>query len=1028
MPSGGSFGWFVVNFLGNIKRYQLWKKEKWSTLVLHLAFILIIVGAAITRYIGYEGIMPIREGETADTFLSEKTYLRAFIDGEKDGTPQRRNLEWPMNLSPRLDNDFTIDTEFDTIPVTITFNKFIDGAEEGLVEDTKGKYQLKVVEAGDGNRHDHYIQEGAVSSIHNVLFTLNNPQEGAINITYKNGEYSIKSPFEGQTTVMATQETTQVIKDSLQDLKLRALYQVGDMQFVIPEPAIRGTNGIIEAFPKTKNQADALFVNVTAQGQTETVGLLGGKGFNTDMKTIEVGDLSIHLAYGSKPVELPFAITLNDFIAEKYPGTEKVYSSYESEITVVDGEQQQFDYEIYMNHVLDHKGYRFYQASFSPDELGTVLSVNHDRWGGWVTYAGYFLLYLGLMLILFDKGSRFGHLKKMLDKVKAKKAALPLLLVLFGLSQNITAQEQEVVVENGNTTVVEKPQDLIPGQLAQPRDEDTHTMINRANVDSLIQATKIPEGKAAEFGKLVIQDDGGRMMPVNTFSSKLMRKLSRSDHYQGLNADQAFYSMIQSPMLWVNTDFIYLNTKNDSIRGIIGVPKGQKYVRLLDFIDAQGNLKIAPYLQEAYQAEAKNSFDKDFIDIAERLGLLDRALSGEILKIFPIPDSPNNKWVSYPELATAGFKDMDSLYTKQILPLYFSAMQEGNGTGDYTKANTFLNSIKKFQQKFGGDIMPSQNKIDAEVYYNKHDIFTKLYWLYLLASVVMFIFVIIRIFKENRFIKVMVWLSTAAIIILFALHTVGLIWRWYLSGHAPWSNAYESILYVGWATMFFGLAFGRKSALTIASTAFVAGFILWGASMNWLNPEIANLQPVLDSYWLMIHVAVIVASYGPFTLGMILGIVTLLLMMLTNEKNKKRMKLNVDELIIITEMSLTVGLVMLTIGNFLGGQWANESWGRYWGWDPKETWALISIMVYAFVIHMRLVPGLRSKWLFNLMSILAYGSIMMTYFGVNFWLSGLHSYASGDNILNLNKSIGIFVGVMIFAFIALPKYRKYYKK
>ena len=114
---------FVVNFLGNIKRYQLWKKEKWSTLVLHLAFILIIVGAAITRYIGYEGIMPIREGETADTFLSEKTYLRAFIDGEKDGTPQRRNLEWPMNLSPRLDNDFTIDTEFDTIPVTITFNK-----------------------------------------------------------------------------------------------------------------------------------------------------------------------------------------------------------------------------------------------------------------------------------------------------------------------------------------------------------------------------------------------------------------------------------------------------------------------------------------------------------------------------------------------------------------------------------------------------------------------------------------------------------------------------------------------------------------------------------------------------------------------------------------------------------------------------------------------------------------------------------------------------------------------------------------
>jgi len=179
---------------------------------------------------------------------------------------------------------------------------------------------------------------------------------------------------------------------------------------------------------------------------------------------------------------------------------------------------------------------------------------------------------------------------------------------------------------------------------------------------------------------------------------------------------------------------------------------------------------------------------------------------------------------------------------------------------------------------------------------------------------------------------------------------------------------------------------------------------------------------------LMIHVAVIVASYGPFTLGMILGIVSLLLMLLTNSKNKKRMDLNIKELTIINEMALTVGLVMLTIGNFLGGQWANESWGRYWGWDPKETWALISIMVYAFVIHMRLVPGLRGRWFFNLMSILAYGSILMTYFGVNFWLSGLHSYASGDNILNLNKAIGIFAGVIVFALIAYPKYKKFYKK
>jgi cytochrome c-type biogenesis protein CcsB len=233
------------------------------------------------------------------------------------------------------------------------------------------------------------------------------------------------------------------------------------------------------------------------------------------------------------------------------------------------------------------------------------------------------------------------------------------------------------------------------------------------------------------------------------------------------------------------------------------------------------------------------------------------------------------------------------------------------------------------------------------------------------------------------------------------LHTIGLIVRWYISGHAPWSDAYESMIYVAWATMAFGVMLGYKSNLTFASTAFVTSMILMIAHWNWMDPSIGNLQPVLNSYWLMIHVAIIVGSYGPLALGMILGIISLLLMFLTNKNNKGIMMLNIKELTVINEMSLTVGLVMLTIGNFLGGMWANESWGRYWGWDPKETWALISIMIYAFVIHMRLIPGLRSLLNFNLASILAFGSIMMTYFGVNFYLAGLHSYAKDDQEISL---------------------------
>lgn len=195
-----------------------------------------------------------------------------------------------------------------------------------------------------------------------------------------------------------------------------------------------------------------------------------------------------------------------------------------------------------------------------------------------------------------------------------------------------------------------------------------------------------------------------------------------------------------------------------------------------------------------------------------------------------------------------------------------------------------------------------------------------------------------------------------------------------------------------------------------------------------MDPEIANLVPVLDSYWLMIHVAVIVGSYGPFALGMIVGFIAMILMILTTKNTKKRIRLTIDELTVVNELALTVGVVMLTIGNFLGGQWANESWGRYWGWDPKETWALISILVYAFVLHMRLIPGMRSKWLFNLMSVIAFASIIMTYFGVNFYLVGLHSYASGDKVITPSFVYYSIAIVSVVGLISFIRYRKYFGK
>ncbi len=1005
----GIMVFFVINFAGNIYRYKLHKRDKWSSLLIHLSFVLILLGAFVTRYISYEGIMPIREGETTNTFLSDQTYLTAYIDGEIDGTPRRRVIEKPVLLAPETENDESINTDFNGQPVKIEIVNFIHGAKEGLILSESGENYLQIVEAGDGVRHEHFLKEGEVANIHNILFALNVPTDGAVNITVDEAEgiYKINTPFEGTFLQMSDQLEGEVISDSTQTLMLRSLYNLGGMQFVLPEPMARGTYDIIPTEEKDMSQADAVTLKVTSGGESKTLSMLGGKGHVNPPKNVSVGGLDFFVNYGSKEMELPFSIKLNDFIAEKYPGTESnptpSYASFKSKVEVIEEDGNSFPYEIFMNHVLDKDGFRFFQASFDADEKGTVLSVNHDFWGTWITYIGYFLLYLGLMLILFDKGSRFGKLKEMLDKVKAKKAKLSILLVLFMLGGTGFAQEDQ-------------------------EQDHGHVKSNKEQVDSILQTTMVNPEHAAKFGKLVIQDAGGRMKPANTFSSELLRKLSKKDSYEGFNADQVLVSMTENPAVWYNVPFIYVKPNNDSIRHITGVSEDQKYLAMTDFFDNTGVYKLSPYLEKAYQAAVPDQFQKDFIETDRKVNLLFNALQGNVLRVFPIPGDENNKWVSFPEVPEANFKGMDSVYARQILPIYMNTLREARSSGDYTQATELLESIKGFQKKFGGEVMPSDRKIDAEVLYNKYDIFKNLYIWYMLAGLLMLVFVIVQIFKDSKPIEILIKISAVTILLLFIAHTLGLAARWYISGHAPWSDAYESMIYVAWATMFFGLAFGRKSDLTIASTAFVTAMILMIAHWNWMDPSIANLVPVLDSYWLMIHVSVIVGSYGPFTLGLILGAVSLLLMIMTTEKNKVKMDLNIKEITIITEMALTVGLVMLTIGNFLGGQWANESWGRYWGWDPKETWALISIMIYAFVIHMRLVPGLRSRWFFNLMAIVAFSSIMMTYFGVNFYLAGLHSYASGDKVITPTFIYYSIAAVAVLGALSYWKFQKYYSK
>ena len=994
---------FVINFVGNIFKYNLLSWRKWPVLVLHLSWVFILLGAFVTRYISYEGVMSIREGATESSFLSEKTYLTVYIDGdyEVDGQLMRRVEEEKVDFSPRMENNFLLNTEYGGSPISIKLNEFINGAEEDIVFDENGDYYLKIVESAGGMPHNHFLKDGSTENIHGTLYTLNNFIEGAVNISFdENFDLYINSPYEGEYIVMASMTQGFLSKNSDELLNLRARYIINGQQLVFPKPVIKGVFDIVKKSELLKSDQDGLELLVSTPEESKLVRVIGGKGTNNAFKTYSVGNQNFTIRYGSKVYDLPFSIKLNDFIAEKYPGTDKSYSSFASEVTVID--EETFDYRIFMNNILNYQGYRFFQASFDPDEKGTILSVNHDFWGTLFTYIGYILLYIGLVVILFARFTRFDSLKRQLEVARNKKTKLiTSLLILFSLTINA----QGFGVHSSSVSDIEK-------------------------IDSILSKNIASKEQADKFGRLVIQDLGGRMMPVNTYSSELLRKLSKKDHYKDFDANQVYLSMQESPLLWYSVPLVFLKSKKaDSIRNIIGVPKDLKHASLVDFFTERGEYKLGPYLEEAYRAAVPNAFQKEFRETDQRVNLLFNAIQGTTLKIFPIPDDENNEWIS-PSEKRFDVLLTDSLYSNFIntgFKTYLYFLNEGKKTGDFSEADDILSAITNTQNRYGSEVMLSKNKVDAEILYNKYDIFKNLFSWYLYASTVLFIALILQIFNRNKLINGVILISKYSVYILFFIHAIGLIARWYISGHAPWSDGYESMIYVAWATMLFGIYFGKKSELTLASTTFVTSMILMIAHWSWMDPAIANLVPVLDSYWLMIHVAVIVGSYGPFTISMILGVVSLLLMILANKKNKELLNINVKELVLINEMSMTIGLVMLTIGNFLGGMWANESWGRYWGWDPKETWALISIMVYAFVIHMRLIPGLKSNFAFTVASILSFGSIIMTYFGVNFYLAGLHSYAKDDQEISIVFISITLAIILILSLLAYPKYKKYLK-
>ncbi|MGJ0335782.1 cytochrome c biogenesis protein CcsA [Aliarcobacter cryaerophilus] len=832
----------TINLCGIIYKFKMWNNL--PRFLFHFSFVVILLGAIITRYVGYEGIMQIPQGTTTNQMISLEPYLQVTV---KEGEKVVAHNEWQKEFTSLLPeiNNFSYKIDFDNNNLIIDYKRF---------------------------------------------------------------------------------------------------------QFEKKEQAKMGL----------------LTVDVTLNGKKETIRLPGLSGQLGVPRDLVFDKYTVTLEYGSKFIDLPFAIRLNEFQLERYPGS-MAPSSYASEVTVIKDDKT-YDYRIFMNRTLNEGNFLFFQSSYFPDETGTVLSVNNDP-GKWPTYFGYFLLTLGLFLNFFDKKSRFRKLTKF---VANKNLAMFILTLALLSTQNLKANE------SNNT---KSPQEV--DDIAMRVD-----YLNKFKDESKVTADK--------FGHLVVQSSGGRMKPLATLNREIVQKLSGKSSFMGMDANQIVLGMITRPDIWKDVKIIKINTPK--LKKFLGVPESEKYISFSEAFGEKNDYLLAKESEKALLTKPieRGTYEKDIIKVDEKLNIIYSVFNGALLNIFPkVYDEQsvddNFKWYS-PIEAMQEFSGQNQAAIGSVVRGLFNSTMDF----DWNSANNYIDMISLYQDKVGTDIKPTASKINAEIVFNKLDIFFNLTLAYVLLGFIMVVLAFVVIFKPEFKPAKTTKIIFAILTILFAIQTFGMGYRWYLSGHAPWSDIYETLIYISWSAIFAGVIFFRNSLLALGAATIIAGIFMFTAHLTDVDPQITSLVPVLKSYWLTIHVSILTASYGFFGLSAILGFLTLIMFIF--RKNRPHLDDVVKHVSAINEISLIIGLACITIGNFLGGVWANESWGRYWGWDPKETWAYVSIVVYALVIHLRFVKSLNTPYVLATASLLAFSSIMMTYLGVNFYLSGMHSYATGDPV------------------------------
>lgn len=643
---------------------------------------------------------------------------------------------------------------------------------------------------------------------------------------------------------------------------------------------------------------------------------------------------------GMKEEKLPFSLCLQKFEAKMHDGTNAV-ADYSSKFTVIDGDDKS-EGEVSMNNIYSHRSYRLYQSSYDEDGKGSVLAINADPYGIPVTYTGYALLFISLVWMLFDPK---GGYRKLLKSPLLKKGALITALILsMGNIQTLHAESA-----TGN-----------------------------------LQNAVLPKETAEKFGELhILYND--RICPVQTFALDFCKKIYGARSYQGLTAEQVLSGWVFYGNTWANEPFIKI--KSGEMKTAMNLPD---YASLNTFFNREmGGYTIGQYVQEYYNGQ-QDKFHQQAADIDGKIQIIMELREGISLKVLPYTFTKNVKatkehsfikagtttWFSPVDKLPQAVEHQHALYIRNVFSLLNGDVKAGNTS----RVNEFFAKMKKYQEVSSGNSLPTATQYKAERINNAFPFATILFMANLTLGFIALFYTIYRMTKKRE-IKVLNIALPILLGVSFLALTFGLALRWIISGNIPMSNGYESMLTVAWFVMLISILMQLRIRIVMVFGFLISGFFLLVSHINQMDPAIGQMMPVLNSPLLSIHVSIIMMSYALLSLTFICGIMGICL------------RSHGEELQALSRIFLYPALTTMGFGIFIGAIWANVSWGTYWSWDSKETWALITFMIYAVVVHTQSLPVFRKPLVYHIYITLAFMSIAMTYFGVNYFLTGMHSYA-----------------------------------